>query len=158
MPISRDEFRDRINQHRLSLQVGIQRITDELFGRAIKHDIDKLKEENFEVFYLAQKNFANVKFCSDGHKKAMESLKPAIDEHYKVAEHHPQHHENGVNGMTLIDMLEMLVDWKSANVAYCNGGTFIESMKSNKERFNIDDQLFSVLVNTARHLGYLGDE
>jgi hypothetical protein len=89
--------------------------------------------------------------------KALDSMKPALDLHYSRNEHHPNHFENGISGMTLLDILEMLVDWNSASSAY-GDTSFEESMKINKDRFNIDNQLYSILIATAKELGYIEKE
>jgi hypothetical protein len=49
--------------------------------------------------------------------------------------------------------MEMLIDWKSASSAY--GDSFEKSLEVTKKRFNIDDQLFQILENTAKYLGYI---
>jgi hypothetical protein len=41
-------------------------------------------------------------------------MKPAIQHHYKANSHHPEFYDNGVEGMSLFDVLEMLLDWKAA--------------------------------------------
>ncbi len=53
-----------------------------------------------------------------------------------------------LNGMNLIDLIEMIVDWKCAADRHTNGD-ISESFKKNIERFNIFPQLASILRNTA---------
>ena len=59
-----------------------------------------------------------------------------------------------MSNMTLIDILEMLVDWKAATKRNLNGD-ITKSINLNQKRFNIDDQLTKILHNTVRE--YLND-
>ncbi len=76
---------------------------------------------------------------------------PALKHHYENNEHHPEFHKDGINGMTLIDLIEMLCDWKASSERHENGDIF-KSLKINTERFQISPQLLSILENTAKEL------
>lgn len=152
--ITKEEYRDRVKSHKLSVKIGIQRVIDDLYHRAEHHDDDKLEGETLNSFYEISGKFDHAKFGSKEYDKVLEKLKPTLDKHYRINDHHPQHKNNGINGMNFMSILEMLVDWKSASSAY--GDTpFIESMEINKKRFDIDDQLYNIMMNTAKSLGYL---
>jgi len=58
---------------------------------------------------------------------------------------------SGVYGMSLLDVIEMLADWKAAGMRHADGN-IQESLKINKERFGISDQLFEILKNTVKEL------
>jgi len=154
--ISREEFKDRITLHRQSVKLGLQRISDILVNRGDLHDIDKFEEAMFEDFYLNIPKFTNVSFGEIEWENAMESIK-TMNNHYAVSPHHIQHYPNGINGVNLIDLLEMIVDWKSANNAY-GDVKLSEALIIQKKRFGIDDQLYKIIVNTAKILGYLEEE
>lgn len=152
--ITKEEYRNRVLAHKLSVKLGIQRIIDDLFNRGEHHDDDKLEGETLTSFYEISGKFKSAKFGSPEYERTLLDLKPTLDKHYSINDHHPQHYENGIDGMNFLSMIEMIVDWKSASSAY--GDTeFEESMKINKHRFDIDEQLFSVMMNTAKYLGYL---
>jgi len=55
--------------------------------------------------------------------------------------------------MSLLDVIEMLCDWKAASER-TKQGSIAQSLAHNKERFGISDQLFSILTNTVRELGW----
>ncbi len=61
--------------------------------------------------------------------------------------------ESGLNGMSLLDIVEMLCDWKAASER-TRQGSIAASLAHNKERFGIDDQLAAILENTVRELGW----
>ena len=73
----------------------------------------------------------------------MEKYKHIADKHYSLNRHHPEHHENGINDMSLIDLLEMLCDW-------CTAAKDIDqSIEINAKDYGISSQLRQILKNTA---------
>jgi hypothetical protein len=56
--------------------------------------------------------------------------------------------------MTLIDLVEMLVDWKAASERH-DDGNVLKSIEVNAKRFRISGQLTTILENTAKAMGYL---
>lgn len=152
--MTRNDFKDRIVLHNQSVKLGLQRVCDILEAKGLIHDEDKFFEDEFELFYQATDKFAQTDFGSSEYHEALSLIQPALKLHYARNSHHPDHYENGVNGMNLLDMIEMLIDWKKASCAY-GKTSFQESMEINKKRFKIDEQTFGILLNTARELGYL---
>lgn len=59
--------------------------------------------------------------------------------------------ESQVNGMSLLDVIEMLADWKAAGMRHADGNLF-ESLRINRERFGLSDQLFEIIQNTVKEL------
>ena len=53
--------------------------------------------------------------------------------------------------MNLIDIVEMLVDWKAASERHDNGN-IVKSIIHNVERFHLTEQLGSILLNTAEEM------
>lgn len=125
-----------------------------LANRSVLHDQSKLEEPEKSMFDTATERLKGSTYGSDEYKGFLAELKPALDHHYAHNSHHPEHYPNGVDGMSLIDVLEMLCDWKAAGERHANG-SIERSLKLNRERFNISDQLQSILENTARELGWL---
>lgn len=60
--------------------------------------------------------------------------------------------ESSVNGMSLFDVLEMLLDWKAATERMKDGGDIRASLIHNTDRFNLSPQLASILSNTIREM------
>jgi len=81
----------------------------------------------------------------------MEEMRPAITHHNQKNRHHPEFHGDGISGMNLIDLIEMMCDWKAAGMRHADGNLF-KSLLVNKERFGISDQLYEILYNTAVYL------
>jgi hypothetical protein len=92
---------------------------------------------------------AELTYGSEEYQESLDKLKPALDHHYASNRHHPEHFVNGVNDMTLVDLIEMFCDWKASSLRQ-NDGNLLKSIEISAERFNIDPQLKQILINTAR--------
>jgi hypothetical protein len=57
--------------------------------------------------------------------------------------------------MTLVDLVEMLCDWKAAGERHADGGDLRRSLDHNAIRFSMADDLVEILNNTAREFGWL---
>jgi hypothetical protein len=124
-----------------------------LENRAVDHDISKLQSPEKEVFDEMTPKLKATTYGSEEYKTMLAGMKPALDHHYSVNFHHPEHHPDGINAMSLLDILEMLCDWKAAGERHANGN-IERSLIVNRERFKIDGQLFHILENTVRELGW----
>ncbi len=126
----------------------------ELSLRAANHDASKLSEAEKPYFDAETPKLRSLKFGTDEYAESLARLKPALDHHYAKNSHHPQHYENGIEGMDLFDLLEMLCDWKAAGERD-NGGNIFRSIEINAERFGIAPQLVAIFINHAkRHLEF----
>lgn len=56
-----------------------------------------------------------------------------------------------VNGFDLFDLIEMFFDWKAASERH-NDGNILKSIEINTKRFNLSEQIVSILTNTAKRL------
>ena len=123
-------------------------------SRAVNHDASKFSEEEWPYFEAATEKLKGLTYGSDEYKQSLSELNPAIDHHQKHNSHHPEFYKDGVNQMSLLDLMEMLADWKAATERHEDGDLY-RSLMINKERFNISDQLFDVLYVTAHRMGWL---
>jgi hypothetical protein len=89
-----------------------------------------------------------LEFGSDEYKDALAHMGEALKHHYENNRHHPEHFENGIDGMNLIDVIEMVCDWKAA--AHMKGET--PNMDYLAQRFKLSDQMRSVIDNTLVYL------
>jgi len=125
-----------------------------LDDRRALHDRSKLEEPEKSAFDIATPRLKGSTYGSDEYKAFLADLKPALDHHYANNSHHPEHYPNGISGMSLFDIIEMLCDWKAAGERHADG-SMERSLRVNKERFGISDQLQQILVNTAKEMGLL---
>lgn len=129
----------------------IRFFTDRLTTRGINHDRAKLESPEVELFAEYTPKLASVEYNSDEYKECLSGLKTALDHHYALYRHHPEHFPQGINDMNLIDIIEMLADWKAASERQ-HDGNLMKSIEINAQRFNIDGQLKRILLNTAKIL------
>jgi hypothetical protein len=122
--------------------------------RAKLHDDSKLHEPEKSVFDACVPKLKELAYGSAEYKQALTELRPALEHHYAKNSHHPEHFTNGIAGMSLFDLLEMLMDWKAATERMKDGGDIWKSIDINAIRFGISDQLLSVLVNTAVEMNW----
>ena len=123
----------------------------ELDKRAREHDQSKLESPEQEIFGEWTPELAKVEYGTEDYTKLLEKVKPAIDHHYSKNRHHPEFHKNGINDMNLIDLVEMLVDWRAATERNKNGN-IRKSLEVNATRYGIDPQLCQILSNTVKEL------
>lgn len=144
-----DECRYQTLLHIEKVRKYIRFFTDRLTTRGELHDASKLGEEELPYFAEHTERLNEIEYGSDEYKAELEALKPALDHHYAVNSHHPEHWPNGVNDMSLWDICEMFCDWK-ASAERVRAGNILKSIETNAERFKIDNQLKQILINTAR--------
>lgn len=141
---------------RHSLRVGAlmaQAIT-ELVERSVAHDLSKVEEPERAVFDEFVPRLRDLTYGTPEYLASLETMGSALLHHYRHNRHHPEHFTDGINGMTLIDLIEMLADWKAAGERQA-GGHLAASLRVQQERFGIGPQLMGILRNTAEHLGWL---
>ena len=114
---SRPETYEHITQVRMALKKEVIN----LLNRADQHDQTKLVSPQVEYFDKFVGTLKNIEFGSPEHEKAVEQLTPALEDHYAKERHHPQHYLNGIQDMSLLDLLEMLCDWMASTKRMRNG-------------------------------------
>ena len=144
-----DECRVETQKHIEKVRKYIRFFTDKLTTRGVEHDTTKLETPEVELFAEHTEQLAQLNYGSEEYKAALTALKPALDHHYGVYRHHPEHFPNGINDMNLIDLVEMMADWKASSERH-NNGNILKSIEINSKRFGINDQLTQILLNTAK--------
>ena len=125
----------------------------ELSERATMHDNSKLVDPEKSLFDEFTPKLKGTTYGSQQYKEYLSSLKVALDNHYSKNSHHPEHYENGVDGMDLLDIVEMFMDWKAAGERHADGSIF-KSIEFNKDRFRLSPQLVEIFKNTARNYNW----
>lgn len=126
-------------------------MTDKITTRGVKHDATKLETPEVEIFAEHTSVLKDLEYNSEEYKQHLAAMKPALDHHYAIYRHHPEHFQNGINDMNLIDLIEMLADWKAASERQHNGN-LLTSIEQNASRFHMSDQLKQILLNTVKTL------
>lgn len=134
-------------KHIEQVQGFMNMVIGTLRQRALDHDHSKFEEPERSAYAVTIPKLAGLSYGTEEHKDVLRQMKPAIRHHYQANKHHPEYH-NGVAGMDLVDIVEMVADWKAASLR--GGDDFTKALEISLARFEIDDQLSSVIKNTAK--------
>ncbi len=144
-----DRVRDFMQEARINLAM-----------RMWKHDASKLVEPELSAFDIATPKLAELEYGSEEYKQSLKDLGPALEHHFVENDHHPEHFENGVNGTSLLALIEMVCDWRAASERVKQRTDDPEKMKTfesgldfNFVRFGIEPQLAAIIKNTVCELG-----
>ena len=167
--------------HINTVRVFLAAIIYRLEQRRLEHDASKLQSPEKEMYDEFTPKLRELTYGSDEYKASLAAMGPALKHHYENNSHHPEHYgylecdicfarhprdyegrcqscnhgtftfRPDVNGMSLLDLIEMLCDWKAAGMRHANGN-LSESLKINKERFEMTEQLAEIFENTVREM------
>jgi len=126
-----------------------------LLQRGAKHDASKLEEPEKVIFDTVGNRLAVITYAGEEYKHSLAGLKTALDHHYTHNPHHPEHYPNGVDGMSLFDLTEMLMDWKAAGERHPGGMNIVRSVEISSDRFALGEQMKKILMNTVREIGWI---
>ena len=139
-------------EHIHKVQENLFLMQTELGRRALEHDKSKVYSvEESAIFAKYTPLLKTVVYGSNEYKSCLNEMQVAIDHHRKSNSHHPEYYKDGMTGMSLIDLIEMLCDWKAATLRTKDGDIY-KSLEIQKERFKISDQLYQILLNTLPFL------
>ena len=140
-------------QHIATVRNMVDEVVNELLIRAQMHDASKLISPEKETFDEFTPKLKGSTYGSDEYKEFLARMKPALDHHYANNRHHPEHFEDGVEGMDLVDLIEMVCDWKAATLRHDNGDIHV-SLGINATRFGIAQALVTIINNTIKNMGW----
>jgi hypothetical protein len=136
-------------EHKQLVSKFLSLLITKLLARGITHDNSKLTEPEVDIFTEYTPKLAKTTYGSEEYKTFLKEMKPALDHHYAQNAHHPEHFLNGIKDMTLIDLMEMVCDWKASTLRH-NDGNILTSIEKNQERFGYSQELAQVLKNTVK--------
>lgn len=157
MKSKREESMEKYNSRKDTLAhiERVRQLMEMMIGRlnyrADVHDVSKLREPEKAYFDEYTPKLKTMTYGSEEYKQCLQELRPALDHHYMVNQHHPEHLPGGVNDMGLIDLMEMICDWKAASERHDDGDIY-KSIQHNIDRFNLSPQLVEILRNTVREM------
>lgn len=148
-----DSTLDTMRHSRRVDQLLLQVVTA-LQERLTRHDLSKMEPPEKAVFDRVTPLLKASTYGSDAYKQSLADMGEVLVHHYAENRHHPEHYAEGIAGMTLVDVIEMLADWKAATERH-DDGSLARSLDIQEERFGIEPQLMAVLRNTAAAFGWL---
>ena len=143
-----DSSKDTL-EHMQKVSKVVSRLVLELITRMQNHDASKLRDPEKAIFDVFTPKLKDSTYGSEEYKEFLKEMGSALTNHYGLNPHHPEHYHNGVDGMDLIDLVEMFCDWKAATERHADGN-INKSISINKDRFKLSDQLVSILQNTVK--------
>ena len=126
----------------------LNKCVSELLHRGERHDQTKLESPEVELFTEFTPKLAGSTYGSPEYEGFRKAMGPALEHHYANNSHHPEHWKNGIDDMSLLDIVEMLCDWKAASERH-NNGNIRKSITINADRFKMSPQVVRILENTA---------
>jgi len=151
--MTRDDVIRGTAEHIVKVGMLLSAVIHRLALKAVTHDASKWSPEEWPSFEKGTPRLAEVEYGTEEYKAALQEIRPAVDLHQQRNPHHPESSPEGIAGMTLLDLTEMLCDWKAATERNKNGD-ILKSLEHNRERFKISDQLYAVLLNTVYELDW----
>lgn len=136
-------------KHIENVRKYIRFFTDKLATRGVEHDRLKLESPEVEIFTEYTPKLAGSTYGSKEYEGFLKEMGVALQHHYANYRHHPEHFDKGINDMNLVDIVEMLCDWKAATLRH-NDGNLLKSIELNAKRFGYDNQLKQIFINTAK--------
>jgi hypothetical protein len=133
--------------HIQTVQFLLGHVIRELLCRQEDHDQSKLASPEREVFDEFTPKLRDSTYGSEEYQGYLEAMGEALKHHYKHNQHHPEYHPEGIRGMSLVDVLEMLCDWLAATKRH-RDGDIRRSIEQNAARFGYGDELKRMLLNT----------
>ena len=141
------DSREDTNKHINKVKDFAGHLTILFLTRAIDHDASKLRDPEKAVFDEVTPKLKHLTYGSDEYKQSLADMGPALQHHYENNRHHPEHHENGIDDMNLVDIMEMFCDQYAATKRHADGD-MMKSIDINTKRFKMSEQLAQIFRNT----------
>lgn len=145
-----------ILNHIKKVQNKICKLIVALSIRLQEHDKSKLEEPEFSLWKKIDEE-PRYPYGSKKYKEKIERYHELFEMHYNKNPHHPEHFQNGISDMTIIDLAEMLCDWISYkdNIRVTEA---IDMVEKQSKRFGYSDEIKDMLINTLNtYFAVLGD-
>lgn len=130
---------------------------NELLDRKANHDKTKLQYPEKQEFDKYNQKLKELTYGSPEYNENLYILRNALCHHYRYNRHHPEHFGNGIYGMSIMDLTEMICDWKASSERQANGDIF-DGIEKASQRFNYDKKMVRVLSYTVQKYFIDGDK
>lgn len=138
-------------QHICQVRNLLGAVIRDLTRRQQDHDISKTVSPEREIMAEALPRLRGASYGTPEYEEMLRSIQPALDNHYRLNRHHPEHFPDGLRGMDLMDLVEMFCDWMAATLRHADGDIRV-SIEKNKGRFGYSGDLEAIFANTAKQL------
>lgn len=126
--------------HKAWVIFEIAKVAARLLWRGLMHDWSKFSPAESRGFIRVIHRLRKSTYGSEEYRQNLREIGPCVDLHFSRNRHHPKFHENGIGGMSMYDIIEMLCDWKAAIRRHADGN-IERSFEENRKRFGISPEL-----------------
>lgn len=141
------EYLEDTKRHIHDVQMLIEQFIIQLQHRAETHDASKLVNPEKDILRKYSHELDNSSYGDETYEHHLNKVREAIQHHYQHNSHHPEHYDDGIRGMNLLDIVEMFFDWCATARKYNNNVE--SSIRYGQERFDMSDDLTQIFINTA---------
>jgi hypothetical protein len=141
-----DDTIKHILKHRESVRNKLNFLASELDKRAEKHDESKLMQPELNWLIQMDKE-PRYQYGTPEYFDKMKKWQKFFKHHYAENRHHPDHFQNGIYDMNIVDICEYITDI----ISYYDEmhvDDALKTLETQKERFGFDEQLYQILKNT----------
>ena len=142
--------------HVSEVNENLETVASELRKRGAAHDRTKFTAIEFDAFVSTRSDFKKANYGTREYQECVDKVSHAVEHHHANNRHHTGFHKNGINDMTLIDIVEMLADWKAAE-RRSPDRELHDTIDYALKKYGVGDQLGSVIKNTLLSLGWMKD-
>ena len=104
-----------VRDHQARVSDLMDQVINELCIRQTAHDESKFSPQEFPIYQAIVPDLKKLEFGSAEYREKVKELGPALQHHYRNNRHHPEHFEDKIRGMNLIDLVEMICDCIAAS-------------------------------------------
>jgi hypothetical protein len=123
----------------------IEEFVAALLARGRIHDASKFDPAEKPLLDEVLPLLGDIPYGTPEFRALEDRARPALEHHYRRNPHHPEHHRDGIAGMDLVDLVEMICDWMAAAARGPQDGV---NLAYNVKQFGIEPQLAAILANT----------
>jgi hypothetical protein len=150
-------FLKETQEHVDNVRRFINLISTRLKARGVLHDHSKFMPPEKDIFIEMTPKLKESTYNSPEYKDFLKDMKVALDHHYAHNRHHPEFFQKGIEDMNIVDLIELLCDWKSATLRH-KDGDFNKSIDEGEKRFGLSPQLTKIFKNSIELFESNGDK
>ena len=128
------------SRHRDFVRLALLTVQHAIERRGLVHDASKMADDEFAGFARINAAARIHKFGSPEYAEAMKVERPTIDRHFARNPHHVEFYaehpdalvnNRGAEGMTFLDVIEMVCDWWGARKGYDDPRSWLDTVELN---------------------------
>jgi hypothetical protein len=133
-----------VSVHKILVARFLLKLAAVIVWRALIHDLSKYRWRETKHFAVTNSRMAKTTYGTPDYKALLNEIQAGVHEHYKVNSHHPEHYPTGMDGMGMVDFIEMAFDWVAASRMHHDGNP-LASIEKNAVRFGYGEETKRIL-------------